>query len=177
LTLQSTIYGKENGTVTKLNKVEMSEWICKVHHNAIKHGWWESNRPVGELLALVHSEISEALEAYRRNEGDDRIAEELADVVIRFLDFLGGLRNEAVDLSSTNIIEDQFPVRLASLHLVVSHALQVRHDPDAIRYASLMAINHVFNIGDRFGLDIVSAMKDKHAVNMKREYRHGGKRC
>lgn len=39
-----------------------------------------------EILALVHSEVSEALEADRNHEGKDAYAEELADVVIRLLD-------------------------------------------------------------------------------------------
>lgn len=36
-----------------------------VHENAVAHGWWESRRPDSECLALIHSELSEALEAYR----------------------------------------------------------------------------------------------------------------
>ena len=56
-----------------------------VHQNAIEHGWWNEDRTTPELLCLVHSEVSEALEAYR-NHDDDLMAEELADVVIRVMD-------------------------------------------------------------------------------------------
>ena len=41
--------------------------LFQISHNTAKEkGWWDdSNRNVGELLALIHSEISEALEVYR----------------------------------------------------------------------------------------------------------------
>jgi NTP pyrophosphatase (non-canonical NTP hydrolase) len=65
--------------------------------------WWRNPRtgkPVkrnkGELLALIHSEISECLEGERKELMDDklphrRMAEvELADALIRILDYAGG---------------------------------------------------------------------------------------
>ena len=52
---------------------------------AKEHGWWDKERPIPELLCLIHSEASEALEAYR-NSKDDNLAEELADIVIRVFD-------------------------------------------------------------------------------------------
>jgi|ADurb_Ile_03_Slu_FD_contig_71_934200_length_4129_multi_2_in_0_out_0_7 NTP pyrophosphatase (non-canonical NTP hydrolase) len=61
----------------------------EVHDYAKEKGWWEHDRPVPELLCLIHSEISEALEAYRNNipEGEKGcISEELADAVIRIWD-------------------------------------------------------------------------------------------
>lgn len=36
-----------------------------IHENAVAHGWWEGNREKPEILALVHSEWSEALEEAR----------------------------------------------------------------------------------------------------------------
>jgi len=72
-----------------------------VHQANIK--WWqdvETGEPIernkGELLALIHSEISEALEGERKNIMDDklphrRMAEvELVDAIIRILDYAGG---------------------------------------------------------------------------------------
>jgi NTP pyrophosphatase (non-canonical NTP hydrolase) len=65
----------------------ISRLAKSAHATATKSGFYESGGPTfGEQCALIHSEVSEALEAYRNNEGDERIAEELADAVIRILD-------------------------------------------------------------------------------------------
>jgi NTP pyrophosphatase (non-canonical NTP hydrolase) len=61
----------------------------EVHQYARDKGWYDKDRPIPELLCLLHSEISEALEAYRNNipEGDKHcLSEELADLVIRIWD-------------------------------------------------------------------------------------------
>lgn len=78
----------------------------EIHQNAVAHGWWEESRPFGEIIALCHSELSEALEAFRNNEpyvwmnGDkpDGIAVEMIDCVIRIFDYLNycGIDIEAV---------------------------------------------------------------------------------
>lgn len=55
-------------------------------------GFWESGN-TGEKIALMHSELSEALEADRKGleaehiEGFTGVEEELADCIIRILDF------------------------------------------------------------------------------------------
>lgn len=69
----------------------------KIHQTAIEKGWWEDPRPDAELIALMHSELSEALEALRAgNPADDKISwftgveAELADCVIRIFDAAAG---------------------------------------------------------------------------------------
>lgn len=61
---------------------------------AKKHGWWETECNDGELICLMHSELSEALEALRNgNPTSDKIPpftnleEELADCIIRIMDY------------------------------------------------------------------------------------------
>ena len=52
--------------------------------------WHKTEYKIPAVLALIHSETSEALEAFRKN---DRVnfEEELADIVIRVLDCASGL--------------------------------------------------------------------------------------
>lgn len=60
----------------------------------IANGWWQADRNRAELIALMHSELSEALEARRAgNPPDKHLPQfdsetvELADVVIRIMDY------------------------------------------------------------------------------------------
>lgn len=77
--------------------------MCRTVHKANKKWWTDLHtgepieRNVGEMLCLVHSEISEALEGHRKNLMDDKLPHrkmievELADAVIRIFDIAAGL--------------------------------------------------------------------------------------
>lgn len=71
----------------------ISELAKECHETAISKGWWNQDRTNSELIALIHSELSECLEALRHgNPPDDKIPEfngaiaELADTCIRIFD-------------------------------------------------------------------------------------------
>jgi NTP pyrophosphatase (non-canonical NTP hydrolase) len=71
------------------SKPNVSEFIAECYKVACEKGWWEKERSDGELIALMHSELSEALEAMRNHAGEEAVAEELADCCIRIFDYCG----------------------------------------------------------------------------------------
>lgn len=74
-------------------KQAMATFSLEAYENAKAHGWWETSRNDGELIALMHSELSEALEGQRHPGPSEHIPEftaveeEMADVMIRIADY------------------------------------------------------------------------------------------
>ena len=96
--------------------------VSTVHDWAVRTGWWADletgesltadypagekptgAKSIGNIVALLHSEVSEAFEGDRKNLQDEHIPEftsfevELADLLIRLLDTAGGLNLRLVD--------------------------------------------------------------------------------
>ena len=99
-------YGKDWDAVL----AAMPDWDARminqlsnnIHIMNVEAGWWTDlhtgvwlDRNMGELLCLVHSEISEAMEGHRKDLMDDKLPHrkmievELADAMIRILDIAG----------------------------------------------------------------------------------------
>jgi NTP pyrophosphatase (non-canonical NTP hydrolase) len=79
-------------------KCNIDDLIKECHRIAKIKGWWKEKRNEGELIALMHSELSEALEAMRNHGTKTQIAEELADCCIRIFDYCGA---RDIDLEKT----------------------------------------------------------------------------
>lgn len=82
-----------------------------LHETAIEKGFWDgeySNDKVGNKLALIHSEVTEVLEAIRKEQGSEKIVEEIADILIRTLDLYAAMRNqESVVHSLDDVLQNK----------------------------------------------------------------------
>lgn len=61
----------------------------EIHETNVEKGFWSEPVMMDKYvakLALIHSELTEVLEALRKSQGADKVTEEFADVLIRTFD-------------------------------------------------------------------------------------------
>lgn len=89
-------------TITDAQVAALREMQKTIHDSCVEAGWYTDletgepkDRNFGEIIALIHSELSEALEGWRKNLMDDHLPDrkmvevEMADTLIRILDAAG----------------------------------------------------------------------------------------
>ena len=142
----------------------------EIHELAKSKGWWDKPRSDYNIIALIHSELSEALENYRNSGSIDHFHEELADTIIRCDDAIEA-HSEGLIYPCGDEIAD-VPDTIGFLHSCLYNI-----DPETI------GINFILNalkteIMMRFDyIAIKKAIIAKHAKNKTRPVRHGGKLC
>lgn len=154
--------------------------MAKEVHLANRH-WWHHpatgerlNRNVDEMLMLMVSEISEAMEGERKSLMDDHLPHrpmaevEMADLVIRALDFAGGFDVPMVDIRPIKHVGIDATNRAARLMEMTracsqstANLLRGGHELTAlIRMAEKYCLD--------FGYDLWGAVAEKRAYNATR---------
>jgi NTP pyrophosphatase (non-canonical NTP hydrolase) len=126
----------------------IKEWQVKINEWCTRKGWNE-NLVLGNMIANLHTEISEAWEEIRNNRKVDEIYGH-APISINNSSFLCGIESLARDAT---IKPEGFPIELADL---------------AIR---------LFHLCEYCGIDLEKMIELKMAYNETRSYRHGGKKA
>lgn len=181
--------------------MNMNEWAKEIHQNAVEHGWWEEERSFGDIIALCHSELSEALEEYRNGwysnkeiyvitntqpicsrpfntETDSKlkpegVPTELADCMIRILDYLGKMDcpvNAWMKQQYINLKYKTFGDFIAVCHKYLSKSFEKESYPEMIK-----VIKMIIEYCRKEDIDIEEAIRIKHEYNKTRPFRHGGK--
>ena len=171
----------------------------EAHTIAKDHGWWDTERTFGDCIALVHSDLSEALEAYREH-GDVKqhldyrwapyghpslngVPYELADVVIRVADmaeWYGVELDDAVEAFGKDVapMEGSFGDWITVGHVLLSRVAQNGY-VDPAQSLDLFAVGgfvkHIRYMAAHYGIDLDAAIEAKMEYNRTRSYRHGGK--
>jgi hypothetical protein len=167
---------------------ELNEMAVEIHALALEKGWYDREISRGEAYALIHSEISEAVEEARK--GNDPIywgesgkpegeAIELADVVIRILDYMGSRGYAFSEEVFTTTITSDILGNYANLHHIVSETYwsdryrTELNDVGRLYQAIVMCERICKSI---LHTKLWKAVSIKHEYNKTRPHRHGGKK-
>lgn len=171
---------------------QRKELVEKIHSNAVAKGFWDTKYPPMHWLALVVTELSEAIEAYRSGEKRpialyreeleksgcdfDKMAfeelvkdskeDELADAVIRLYDVIGGFES---DLSI--VVEEEFMTECKDAELFTERIGLAMLT--VLREEPVVAIQVIEYIAKLEGIDLYWHIDQKMRYNTTRPRLHG----
>jgi len=101
--MSETLFQQEMEYLVLLESDGLDGVAKAIHETAIEKQFWPPSEKVtldpslvGTKLALVHSEVTEVLEALRKEKGSYEIVSEMADVIIRLLDVYAALTEHGI---------------------------------------------------------------------------------
>lgn len=138
--------------------IMFNELAKEIHQNAVEHGWWDEPRTFGEIVALCHSELSEALEECR------------ADRPMEWKECFGK------DPFDSKILWCGAPETQECYSLLKDKQCEYRgKKPEGIAVEMADCIIRILDWAGKEGLDMDAIIREKMDYNKTRPYRHGGK--
>lgn len=124
--------------------------VADAYRTASEKGWHSKPTSVGDKLALMHSEISEALEEFRQD---------------------GDVRKVYFRHPQSPLLPD----REGAIKFLGEDRLK-EWKPEGLPVELADVLIRIFDFCGRYGIDLGTAVKIKLQYNKQRSYRHGGKR-
>ena len=146
---------------------DLSEIAADVHATAKASGWWdEDSRPsFAEALALIHSEVSEALEEWR------------CGLLYSYQGFVESPTAVKIPGIEAPTAEDDSVSRMRPRDFADRLAMaEAGWKPVGIPSEMADIVIRVLDVCEGFGIPLAEALELKAAFNKTRAYRHGGKR-
>ena len=134
--------------------MNINQLVKEAHQNSINKGWWEEERAFGELIALMHSELSEALEEYRNGE-------EAKEIYYK-CKFAFECPNQSCGKSCLDPFITEYLCKDAK--------------PEGIPIELADVLIRIFDMCGKYGIDLEEAISIKMEFNKTRPHKHGGKR-
>lgn len=187
----------------KPDKNKLQEWAREIHANATRHGWHEGKMPNGHWLAMIMTEVAEAIEA-------DRVGRHADETTFKRLLYAGDEGKVAdswfLSLYGTTIkgtVEEELAditIRIldASYEIHGEKQAWVGYDSDMSPRPSVLfteaafglvkdvlnsgtmnlaySIDYMFDWAWQLGIDLSWHIEQKMKYNTFREYKHGGKK-
>ncbi len=132
----------------------------EIHQNAVAHGWWDEPRSFGEIIALCHSELSEALEEFRNGHKPNEI-------------YYNCTQNPALIVPCAYSDEECRECGLANITCEVCEYKECK--PEGIPIELADCIIRILDYCGKENIDIEQAIQIKNEYNKSRPYRHGNK--
>jgi len=129
-------------------RVNLNDLAEEIHLNAVDHGWWDEERSFGDIIALCHSELSEALEEYRT--GRSLFWYKTPNPV-----------SAAMGNADYDIMHDPNCWK--------------GEKPEGVAIEMIDCLIRILDWCGQKGVDIDTLLYIKHTYNKSRPYRHGGK--
>jgi NTP pyrophosphatase (non-canonical NTP hydrolase) len=172
----------------------LADMTAEIRHINIEKGWRSAEggpgaNTFGDYVALLHSELSEALEAFRdwrlrdpRNgPKPEGVGSEFADVLIRLLDTCDvfDVRPFEMDLQLGDVTPaeaqhlESFGDWIAELHRLTAQLGKT--GPASLADDAAYLLRALVATTERFAIDLASEYERKVTYNRTRSFRHGGR--
>ena len=89
-----------------MENIGLNEKMAEVRALTDAKGFSSDPERIWEMLTLIHSEVSEAADAYKKGEPLEAVGEEMIDTIIRVLHLLSALGLDAEELYRRKMAEN-----------------------------------------------------------------------